>query len=223
MLFDHHRYVSGIMLEKEREFTDKAGLQNTTQCSPIKILQLDPVTGQFTKSKNPGALYGQLTRGRSVIAMHARLVLARAVTVAVRYLSIRRQFHDRDDSDKNGPEMSVLDYLTVQIRILPLLATTFALHYSGLAMRSVRTDQEQRRRRQRHDRRRQGLSRCRPATLAELHPRRQDWKSSCDGTRRQRRRDVSTCDGRPRLRRRHRLGPAERRLPPSPRSKATTG
>jgi acyl-CoA oxidase len=33
--------------------------------------------------------------------------------------------------------MSVLDYPTVQIRILPLLATTFALHYTGLAMRSV--------------------------------------------------------------------------------------
>lgn len=69
--------------------------------------------------------------------MHARLVLARAVTVAVRYLSIRRQFHDRDDSDKSGPEMSVLDYSTVQIRILPLLATTFALHYSGIAMRRL--------------------------------------------------------------------------------------
>lgn len=33
--------------------------------------------------------------------------------------------------------MSVLDYPTVQIRILPLLATTFALHYTGLAMRTV--------------------------------------------------------------------------------------
>jgi acyl-CoA oxidase len=69
--------------------------------------------------------------------MHARLVLARAVTVAVRYLSIRRQFHDRDDADKRGPETSVLDYPTVQIRILPLLATTFALHFSGLAMRQL--------------------------------------------------------------------------------------
>ncbi len=72
-----------------------------------------------------------------MIAMHARLVLARAVTVAVRYLSIRRQFHDRDDQDKEGPETSVLDYPTVQIRILPLLATTFALHFSGLAMRQL--------------------------------------------------------------------------------------
>ena len=33
--------------------------------------------------------------------------------------------------------MSVLDYPTVQIRILPLLATTFALHYTGLAMQTV--------------------------------------------------------------------------------------
>jgi acyl-CoA oxidase len=69
--------------------------------------------------------------------MHARLVLARALTVAVRYLSIRRQFHDRDDADKRGPETSVLDYPTVQIRILPLLATTFALHFGGLAMRQL--------------------------------------------------------------------------------------
>lgn len=69
--------------------------------------------------------------------MHARLVLARAVTVAVRYLSIRRQFYDRDDPQEQGPEIVVLDYSTVQIRILPLLATTFALHYAGLAMRQL--------------------------------------------------------------------------------------
>jgi acyl-CoA oxidase len=31
----------------------------------------------------------------------------------------------------------VLDYPTVQIRILPLLATTFALHYSGEAMNEL--------------------------------------------------------------------------------------
>ena len=61
-------------------------------------------------------------------------MLARAVTIAVRYLSIRRQFRDRDSDLLNGPEISALDYTTVQIRVLPLLATTFALHYSGKAM-----------------------------------------------------------------------------------------
>lgn len=69
--------------------------------------------------------------------MNARLVLARAVTIAIRYLSIRRQFRDRDSVDDSGPEVSVLDYSTVQIRVLPLLATTFALHYSGVAMREL--------------------------------------------------------------------------------------
>jgi acyl-CoA oxidase len=65
--------------------------------------------------------------------MNSRLVLARAVTIATRYLAIRRQFRDNDDSGA-PEEKQVLDYSTVQIRILPLLATTFALHYSGMAM-----------------------------------------------------------------------------------------
>lgn len=69
--------------------------------------------------------------------MHARLILARAVTVAVRYTSIRRQFKDKDTPSKSGPETAVLDYSTVQIRILPLLAAAFALHYSGKKMREV--------------------------------------------------------------------------------------
>ena len=69
--------------------------------------------------------------------MNARLILARAVTVAVRYLSIRRQFRDRDHPDESLPETAVLDYSTVQIRVLTLLATTFALHYGGSAMREL--------------------------------------------------------------------------------------
>ena len=69
--------------------------------------------------------------------MNARLILARAVTVAVRYLSIRRQFRDRDHPDDSLPETAVLDYSTVQIRVLTLLATAFALHYGGSAMREL--------------------------------------------------------------------------------------
>ena len=69
--------------------------------------------------------------------MNARLVIARAVTVAVRYLAIRRQFRDQDSTDPSTLETPVLDYSTVQIRILPLVATAFALHYSGSAMRAL--------------------------------------------------------------------------------------
>ena len=99
-----------------------------------KYSGVDEGSGAYKKPDNPATVYGSLTFVRAQIIMHARLILARAVTVAVRYTSIRRQFQDRDSRDPNAPEMSVLDYPTVQIRILPLLATTFALHYTGEAM-----------------------------------------------------------------------------------------
>jgi acyl-CoA oxidase len=63
------------------------------------------------------------------------------VTVAVRYCAVRRQFQDRDGAAPTRScqqdEMQVLDYPTVQIRILPLLASTFALHYTGEYMYSL--------------------------------------------------------------------------------------
>ena len=95
---------------------------------------VDEGSGVYKKPDKPATVYGSLTFVRAQIIMHARLILARAVTVAVRYTSIRRQFQDRDARGSNAPEMSVLDYPTVQVRILPLLATTFALHYTGEAM-----------------------------------------------------------------------------------------
>ncbi|KAL5043023.1 hypothetical protein BDW71DRAFT_200083 [Aspergillus fruticulosus] len=100
---------------------------------------VNPETGLYSKPAQPTVVYGTLTYMRSKIVQHARLVLARAVTVAVRYTAVRRQFADRDSAATNNPELPVLDYPTVQIRILPLLATAFALNYTGLAMQNVYT------------------------------------------------------------------------------------
>ncbi|KAH8697520.1 acyl-CoA dehydrogenase/oxidase C-terminal [Talaromyces proteolyticus] len=97
--------------------------------------QVDPETGAYSQPKMGKVVYGTMTYVRSLIVHQSRLALARAVTVAVRYTSIRRQFKDRDNA--KGPEIHVLDYPTVQIRILPLLATTYALHYVGLAMQKT--------------------------------------------------------------------------------------
>lgn len=71
---------------------------------------VDANTCTYSKPANPAVVYGSLTAVRASIVMHARLVLARAVTIAVRYTAIRRQFADRDDSSPNAPELSVLDY-----------------------------------------------------------------------------------------------------------------
>lgn len=65
--------------------------------------------------------------------MQAGSVLARGVTIASRYAAVRRQFADRDGPE-DAVETPVLNYTMVQARLLPLLATTFALHFTGKAM-----------------------------------------------------------------------------------------
>ncbi|KAK3071404.1 hypothetical protein LTR53_008681 [Teratosphaeriaceae sp. CCFEE 6253] len=117
MLFDHFRIPHSAMLSN--------------------YSRVDPNTCTYSKPANPAVVYGSLTFVRASIIMHARLIMARAVTIAVRYGCVRRQFQDRDSKDGGAPELSVLDYPTVQIRILPLLATAFALHYTGEAMQTM--------------------------------------------------------------------------------------
>lgn len=117
MLFDHFRIPHSAMLSN--------------------YSRVDPNTCTYSKPANPAVVYGSLTYVRASIIMHARLIIARAVTIAVRYTSVRRQFQDRDSRGSSAPELSVLDYPTVQIRILPLLATAFALHYTGEAMQTL--------------------------------------------------------------------------------------
>jgi acyl-CoA oxidase len=134
MLFDHFRYDNCISIPGLKFAKMTARIPYSAMLS--RYASVDPDTGAYRKPEQPALVYGSLTYVRANIVHHARLVLARAVTVAVRYTAVRRQFQDRD-GDKKGPEMSVLDYPTVQIRILPLLAATFALHYTGLAMRTV--------------------------------------------------------------------------------------
>ena len=123
MLFSNHRVPHAALLSK--------------------YSGVDSEHGTYIKPENPAVVYGSLTFVRAQIIMHARLILARAVTIAVRYLSIRRQFSDRDSKDSGAPEQAVLNYPTVQIRILPLLATTFALHYTGEAMYKLYWDTRQ--------------------------------------------------------------------------------
>ncbi|KAF2471715.1 acyl-CoA oxidase [Lindgomyces ingoldianus] len=117
MLFDHYRVPKSAMLSRYVEVSEE--------------------TCTLNRHGHPAVVYGSLTFVRGQIIMHARLILARAVTVAVRYCSIRRQFRDRDSRSDQDDEMKVLDYPTVQIRILPLLATAFALHYTGEMMYSM--------------------------------------------------------------------------------------
>ncbi|RKT56006.1 acyl-CoA dehydrogenase [Saccharothrix australiensis] len=71
-------------------------------------------------------MLGTLVRGRISVAGGAGSATKRALTIAVRYGLARRQF-TRPDS---GEEVVVLDYLAHQRRLLPALATTYALHFA---------------------------------------------------------------------------------------------
>ena len=48
-----------------------------------------------------------------------------AVTIAVRYGAARQQFGPPD-----APEISVLDYTSQQEKLMPMLATAYALHFT---------------------------------------------------------------------------------------------
>jgi acyl-CoA oxidase len=70
-------------------------------------------------------MLGTLIRGRISVAGSAGSAAKRALTLAVRYGERRRQFARPD-----GDEVVVLDYLAHQRKLLPALATTYALNFA---------------------------------------------------------------------------------------------
>jgi acyl-CoA oxidase len=99
-----------------------------------KFSGVDPNTNKYVRPKSASLVYGTLTWVRTHIVLEAGSVLARGVTIATRYCAVRRQFQDRDAKEWETGENQVLNYTMVQIRLLPLLAATFALHFTGKGM-----------------------------------------------------------------------------------------
>jgi acyl-CoA oxidase len=109
-----------------------------------RFSSVDPKTNKYLRPSSPSLIYGTLTYVRSTIVQQAGSVLARGVTIATRYCAVRRQFQDRDAPEWETGENQVLNYAMVQIRLLPLLAATFALHFTGRGM--IRLYQENQKR-----------------------------------------------------------------------------
>ncbi|KAI9723461.1 MAG: fatty-acyl coenzyme A oxidase [Chrysothrix sp. TS-e1954] len=101
-----------------------------------KFSSVDLKTNTYHRPASPSLIYGTLTYVRSHIVSEAGMVLARGVTIAIRYCAVRRQFQDRDAPDWQKGEEQVLNYKMVQIRLLTLLAATYALHFTGKSMMS---------------------------------------------------------------------------------------
>eukprot|EP00128_Syssomonas_multiformis_P014966 Colp12_sorted_trinity150504_noHs@19294 len=87
--------------------------------------------GTYTHDpKTAKLLYGAMMKVRAAIIRKTGPRLARTVTIAVRYCVVRRQF----SSGKGKPETPVLDYQGVQMRLLPLVASCYALLFAGKQM-----------------------------------------------------------------------------------------
>ncbi|NUT50213.1 MAG: acyl-CoA oxidase, partial [Saccharothrix sp.] len=89
-------------------------------------------------------MLGTLVRGRISVAGAAGSATKKALALAIRYGEVRRQFTRPD----TGEEVVVLDYLAHQRRLLPALATSYALHFAQeelvSALHDVADDRAQR-------------------------------------------------------------------------------
>jgi len=89
-------------------------------------------------------MLGTLVRGRISVAGGAGSATKKALTLAIRYGEQRRQFTEPGGAE----EVVVLDYLAHQRRLLPALATTYALHFAQgelvSALHDVADDRAQR-------------------------------------------------------------------------------
>ncbi|OMJ25195.1 Peroxisomal acyl-coenzyme A oxidase 1 [Smittium culicis] len=71
---------------------------------------------------DPRVTYGTMVLVRANITSDTGRYLAKAITIAIRYSSMRRQF-----GSPGQPETPVLDYPIVQYRLIPILAKTYAM------------------------------------------------------------------------------------------------
>ncbi|KAI3633696.1 hypothetical protein MIR68_008643 [Amoeboaphelidium protococcarum] len=98
--------------------------------------------------------YGALIQGRVSMVIDSANVSKKALTIAIRYAAVRRQFSSATSSDSeqssssspsppdnqsgtNQPaefnvETQLLDYTIHQHRLLPLLAQAYAMHFTGV-------------------------------------------------------------------------------------------
>jgi acyl-CoA oxidase len=78
-----------------------------------------------TPGRRFAATLGELTGGRVGLTSASVGVLKGAVTIAVRYGALRAQFGPPD-----APEVAVLDYPSQQLKLMPMLATAYTLHFA---------------------------------------------------------------------------------------------
>eukprot|EP00455_Lapot_gusevi_P026012 TRINITY_DN2745_c0_g1_i5.p1 TRINITY_DN2745_c0_g1~~TRINITY_DN2745_c0_g1_i5.p1 ORF type:complete len:699 (+),score=206.55 TRINITY_DN2745_c0_g1_i5:61-2157(+) len=93
--------------------------------------------GTYTLKGNQKLMYASMVFLRVWIVESAAIHLARAATIAIRYSAVRRQFSRTGaDGKELAEEEQILNYQNQQHALLPQLAITYAVHFTGKWVRS---------------------------------------------------------------------------------------
>lgn len=92
--------------------------------------------GEYVKPPSDKLSYGGMIFIRSQMIDRTGWMLSRGLTIATRYSLVRRQFRD-PDAKPEEIERSVLSYPSLNRRLLPLLAKSFAYIIAGRRMRHL--------------------------------------------------------------------------------------
>lgn len=77
--------------------------------------------------------YGALVGGRTTMIQESADFAKKALTIAIRYGIVRRQFGGKGGKVEN----KIMDYGTHKMRLIPALAITFAMHFSAVEVTRI--------------------------------------------------------------------------------------
>ncbi|KAF8421436.1 acyl-CoA dehydrogenase/oxidase, partial [Tirmania nivea] len=90
--------------------------------------------GEYTKAKHDKISYGSMVTLRAGIPENIGWALGKAVTTAIRYCVVRRQF--TSPGEQGGSEIQVINYASVKHQLFPLLAQSYAFILCGREFRN---------------------------------------------------------------------------------------
>lgn len=122
MMFNQFRIPSTALLNRTGDVNEQGNY-----VSPFK-----------DKKKRLGASLGSLSNGRVAIVSMATSNLMKAVTIAVRYSAVRRQF----GPENSNVELPVIEYQLQQWRIFPYVAAAYALAHFSTTIRHDLTNMQ---------------------------------------------------------------------------------
>jgi acyl-CoA oxidase len=90
--------------------------------------------GEYTKPPHSKLAYGSMSLIRATVVGMSADALSKGITIAIRYSLSRRQGFLLGEKVDTEPELKVLDYGSQQYALFPVLASSYALYFTGKYM-----------------------------------------------------------------------------------------